>query len=549
MLANVEAALALPYGLVRDDRVEPVWARRFARQSAEKTARALEPFGYYHASIETELVIDADDAYRLMVRIDPGEPVRVARQSIVLSGPGAEDARLRQLRDEFPLVAGNRLRHDRYEEWKADLLAQAVRLGYLRARFVRHEVRVSLADRQAEIDLELATGPRYFFGMVDFIGADQYPLRVLRRYLTFRLGEPFAEEQLARTQANFLDADRFRRVHLQVADVGEDEQTVPVQVELEPLPRYRLRPGIGYGTDTGARTSLRFQNLNVLQLGHDLRADLLYAEKREALTGTYAIPVTERLDSLLELSVAYRRDLQENFDSRSLATEASLTRGLPRHLKASIYLSLLQEWFEVGEEESQRTTLLMPGLRLGQRRWTFHAPGRPRSGYAWQAEVRGAAKQLFSDVSLLQGLVSANTIIDLPYGLLLILRAEGGGTLQDDFDAVPASMRFFAGGDQSVRGFAYKSLGPKDSQGNVIGGRHLAVFSAEIDKSIGENWSVALFFDAGNAFDSPNDYELAKGAGIGLRRHTPVGPLKFDLAKQIGAAGSYRLHLSVGFIW
>ncbi len=129
------------------------------------------------------------------------------------------------------------------------------------------------------------------------------------------------------------------------------------------------------------------------------------------------------------------------------------------------------------------------------------------------------------------------------------MRAEGGITIQDEFDDLPPSMRFFAGGDQSVRGYAYKSLGPKDAQGDVIGGRHLMIGSAEVEMPINDDWSLALFYDTGNAFDNVKDYELAHGAGLGIRRHTPIGPIKLDIARQLEGNRDYRLHLSVGFGW
>ena len=106
------------------------------------------------------------------------------------------------------------------------------------------------------------------------------------------------------------------------------------------------------------------------------------------------------------------------------------------------------------------------------------------------------------------------------------------------------------GKDQSVRGYAYQSLGPRDSSGEVVGGKHLLVGSVELERPLSENWGLALFFDAGNAFDSFSDYELFEGAGCGLRRYTPVGPLKVDLARQVGVSDpSYRLHVSIGFTW
>lgn len=548
-LENVQAALALPNGLVRDGRVEPTWARRFAHQAEARAVQALRPFGFYAAEVQTDLQEPAEGLYRLLVSVRAGEPVRIAALRLHLSGPGAQKSLLQVALADFPLAEGDPLRHDLYEEGKGHLLAEAIQLGYLDAQLTRHEVRVNRASLQAEIDLELATGPQFRFGPVDFQGAEDYPQQVLRRYLTFKPGRPFSEAELARTRVNLLDADRFQSVRVVAERPSEAGLTIPIRVELTPKPRHQLRPGIGYGTDTGPRVSLRHRNLNVLQRGHELNTDLLYAQNRESLVSHYMIPIADRLDSLLRFSAEYQRDILDAFDSRALAAEASLTRGLARNVRATVYVNLSREWFQIGEDEARATTLLMPGLRVGQRRWTFLSQGRAEKGYAWQVEIRGASKNLLSDVSLLQGLISGNTILPLAQGLQLILRAEGGVTAQDSFEDLPATIRFFAGGDQSVRGYAYKTLGPEDDQGEVVGGRYLAVASAEIDRRLGENWSLAVFYDSGNAFDDPGQFDPAQGAGLGVRRHTPIGPIKLDLARQLNNAGDYRVHVSVGFIW
>lgn len=547
---NVEAALAIPHGLVRDGRVEPVWAKRFARQARDKAVRSLEPFGYYAPEVTTDLESLADDSYRLTVTVTPGDPARIVRSSVLLSGPGADRARLKQLATNFPLVTGDPLRHDLYETGKGQLLATATELGYLEARFIRHKVSLNREKRQAEIDLELDTGPQYSFGEVSFHGADDFPEPVLRRYLAFNSGEAFAESKLSLTQANLFDADKFRSAQV-VADRDQaKDQAVPVRIVLEPIPRYQLRPGLGYGTDTGPRASLRFRDINTFHLGHELQADLLYAQLRQTLTGRYIIPLASRLESLMAFSVQYDREVNDIFDTSALSTEASLTHGFAKGYKTTLFVNLSRESYQVGEEESRTTTLVMPGVRVAQRRWKFDSPGRPSDGYSWQIEVRGSSAALGSDVSLLQGMINSSAIMRLPWQTQLILRAEGGTTWQDGFNDLPASMRFFAGGDQSVRGYGYKSLGPKDSNGDVIGGRHLATGSIELERRVVSNWSLALFYDTGNAFDDFNDIDLAHGTGLGVRRHTPIGPIKLDLARQIGHGNNdFRIHLSVGFGW
>ncbi len=332
-------------------------------------------------------------------------------------------------------------------------------------------------------------------------------------------------------------------------DQAED-YSVPVRISLTPRPRFQIRPGVGYGTDTGARSNLRFKDNNTFELGHEFQSDLMIAELRQRISGRYMVPLANKADSIMAASMQYDRENNDTFETKTLSSELSLTHGVINGLNTTFFVRLSREDYEIGSEPKQSTTLVMPGITFGQRRWRFDQPGRVREGYAWQAEVRGSATTLGSDVSVLQGIIGTSAVVKLSEKNKMLLRAESGTTIQNDFNDLPPSMRFFAGGDQSVRGYGYKKLGPKDALGNIVGGRHMIVASIEIERRITNNWGLAVFYDTGNAFDSFSEYELAQGAGLGIRRQTPIGPIKLDLAHQLGQSdNSFRFHLSVGFGW
>jgi translocation and assembly module TamA len=315
-----------------------------------------------------------------------------------------------------------------------------------------------------------------------------------------------------------------------------------------PSARRRLRPGIGYGTDTGARTSLNYRDLNVLHRGHEFNADLSIAERRQALTASYILPGLKNLDTQTALRTGFVREELVTYETRSLFAEIEEQHGFSGGRVGSLYLRLLQESFIIGNQDNL-SRMILPGIRF--RHNGYADPVRPKKGFRYSLEARGAHQALGSDTGLLQLLAGGNTIIPLPGRLKLLLRAQGGTTWKNEpLAEIPASLRFFAGGDQSVRGYAYQSLGPTDASGKVVGGEHLAVGSVELEAPLGEDWGVATFFDLGNAFNSLLEIDWARGAGIGVRRYTVIGPIKIDLARQIGVANpAFRLHLSVGFVW
>lgn len=547
-LANVRAALAFPPGLVKNGTVDRRWLERFVGQAPDKVRRALEPFGYYSPVIRTELATVEPEVQRLKVFIEPGEPVRLTRVEIAIEGPGAERLRLNRLRENFPLRPGDVLDQGKYRQAKDELRSLAVAIGYLEAAYRVHEIRVDPEGLSAEISLVLATGPRYRFGEVRFTGADDYPEPFLRRYLAFETGEVYTQARLGQTQLNLLDSDRFKEIRLLPDRAATVDEHIPVEIALEPSPSRRLRPGIGYGTDTGARATLKFENLNVFRRGHELNLELNLSQVRQSAGATYILPDLHSMQSFTALRAGLEREDTDPFATEKIFTEIERTRELGLGRKGSIYVQFFYEDFTVGGEQDS-LKMIVPGLRFSQR--GYRNLIRPRKGYHFSTELRGGHQFVGSDTGLLQLLLAGNFMLPLPGRLTLLVRGEGGGTVQNEpLQDIPVSLRFFAGGDQSVRGYAYKSLGPENDEGDVIGGKHLVVGSIELERAIGENWGAAVFYDVGNAFNSFSDLDLAEGLGLGVRRYTPIGPVKVDVAWDISEPDpDFRFHLSIGFGW
>ncbi|MBN1957166.1 MAG: BamA/TamA family outer membrane protein [Desulfuromonadales bacterium] len=542
----LESAVTLPETLKTAQPTNRRWLRHYQKQLPQVIGEILQPYGYFNSQVESELSRQQDQQL-LTIRVTPGLPVRISHLELKVSGPGAQISEIAELAKKFPLQTDDILRQDRYEQGKALLLKNVIDLGFHDADYTVHQVRVFQQENRAEITLHLQTGIRYRFGPTTFQGNSNYPERFLRRYLSYNEGETFSHTKLGRTQLNLVDADLFKTVKVEPDPDHTQGEYVPVNVEIQPAPRQSLRPGLGYGTDTGFRGSLRYRILNLFQRGHDLKGDLLLAEQQQSLITTYNIPDLRRIDSRTQLRIGFDREKNDSYLSRELFAEAEYQRAFNKDFLAGLFLRLTDEYSEIGEDET-RAQLLLPGIRL-----QWHPVDRVpyNLGVKGSLEVKGALADLLSETSLLQLSLQTSSRIPLTNKFSLLLRLKGGTTWHaDTLNELPASLRFFAGGDQSVRGYAYQSLGPKDESGQVIGGNHLLVGNFELEKEFTARWGGAIFYDIGNAFDSLTDYELAQGAGIGIRRYTPIGPIHLDIARQIGQSNPrWRVHLSVGVQW
>lgn len=544
-LDNVKAALSLPAGLVHEGEVNKPWLKYFEGEVPATIRKALEPFGYFSPKASTSLEATGERSYVLSIQVEPGERVRVEKITVAVEGAGAREKALASLAEGFPLKKGDVLLQGKYEEAKGVLKAKAMELGYLDAEFTVHEIRVFESELKAVIDLKLDTGPRYFFDNTSFEGAAQYDDPFVRRYLAYKPDDVFSYVKLSETQLNLINSERFKNAVVIPERQDARDLHIPVRIKLEPSEPKRFRIGVGYGTDTGPRVTISFRDLNVFGTGHEFSAMLNLSQKLQGFGANYIIPDDLDINSYAELKLNLRREDVTTYTNKLLSLEADRSRSFGKGQLISFYLRAQKENFEVGQERGN-SRLILPGVRMSGRR--FDSLLRPKDAYRYEIDVHGTHRFIGSNASFVQVVAEGDRITPLPWRLSLLTRVKAGATFQEDtIDKLPASMRFFAGGDKSVRGYSYQSLGPKDAAGNVVGGRYIFVGSVELERALFSDWGIAAFYDLGNAFNSLSSITLFQGAGIGIRYYTKIGRVKVDVARQLGINNpGFRLHFNVG---
>jgi len=546
VLANVESALSVPEGMVREGRVNEPWLDYFRDSAEEKVRKAMEPYGYYNPGVSV-IPERADGRYSLIIRVLPGKPVRITEAKVSISGPGAGEKSLADIVSGFPLRKGDILLHPKYEEGKGLLKAGAQNLGYLDADFSVSRILVSKEELSARIELAFETGPRYRFGPIRFVGAPEYSEKFLRRHLTFRKGDVFSQSKLGETQLHLLNSGRFNSALMTPEKDKAEDFLVPVLMTLKAAPPKRFRAGIGYSTDTGGRLSAKYTDLNVYgDSGHEFSGTLTLSERMQGLGVGYIIPGAKDIDNLTAFRLNFQREELDTYDNRLISFEASRTRSFRKGRLGTVYAKVQHEESTIAPENVS-SFFLMPGLRFSQ--LIYDDLVRPTKGFRYAVEVKGTSKYLNSDMNLLQVLAQGNLLFPLPGKLSILTRVQTAVSLQDEpLRELPASLRFFAGGDRSVRGYKYQSLGPEDKSGEVTGGKHLLTGSIEIERALSNEWGIAVFYDAGNSFNSFSDITFFQGAGLGLRYNTVIGALRLDFARQIGVDDpKFRIHFSAGF--
>jgi translocation and assembly module TamA len=466
---------------------------------------------------------------------------------------------------------GDRLSHAAYEQVKGDLQRTAATYGYLDSKLMRSELRVDPERREAHVVLSLETGPRYRFGTTT-IEQDVIDHTLVRRFMRYEQDEPFDVTELLRTQFALDDSQYFSSVEVQPGEPDRNERVVPVSIRATANRRDRYQFGIGYGTDSGVRGTIAWDNRRVNREGHRFGTLLEGAETRQRLQARYNVPIGDpALEKLaLELSGERLQDLG-NLDTEDIALTPSITQVWFRRFQRVLALTVAQTATEEptalpsGELITVRDEdfLIVPSISVASIPQGYLGEALFSRGFF--AELRGSSATLGADESFLQLRLEGQRVFDITDNWHLLLRGEVAGSLVGDTSELPGTYRFFAGGDNSVRGFGYNDLSPAREQlvrdedtGEFrmesvrVGGRHMITGTFEVIRDLPRNLGIAVFFDFGNAFDEfgespdPNDPDfLEYSAGLGFRYRLPVVTVGVDVAQPLSEPGAGpRFHIN-----
>jgi len=537
---NVLARLTL-YLQKDNDRLRETTVKKLHKEATNNIASALAPFGYYNSTVTATLNQD-EKGFQAKYVIDKGAPVLVASVKNIIIGDGKNNLTLKKALQSWRLSVGDVLDQTLYEKEKKKLVNAAIKQGYLDVAFTKKELTVDPTTNKAEITLILDTKGQYFFGDTT-CKQDVLKQGLLNRYLPYNKGDIYSPAKIFELQAILYKTDFFSRVVVRGQMSKIVDHMIPVEIELvspEKLNKYSV--GAGYATDTGIRGKLDWSNRIFNNRGHKISAFLQVAELENSLTFIYEIPRKDpRYDTLIH-SVGYQDTTWDDTNTRLLTGAVSQEHSGPR-FKFSTGLEVRDEVYDIGDTSGD-STLLLPSLNAGYI-WADDILNT-KHGLSTSVNFLGAYKGLLSDASFLQATASGKAIITPFKEWKLIGRVSLGATLVDSIDSLPPSLRYYAGGDSSIRGYSYKSIGTEDSSGTVIGGRYLSVQSIEMERIINDNWSVAGFWDGGNATDDLS-LDYYQGAGAGIRFRLPFGQIRFDVASAISEDGApVRFHLTVG---
>jgi translocation and assembly module TamA len=505
------------------------------RQAPEQIQTAMQPFGYFRARISPQLTQTRDSKWQALFIVHPGARLPVRYVTIELQGQGQFDAALREWKQDFPLRPGEPLVTKAYQQAKRQFFRITDREGYLAAKFTTAEIRIDRLEYYADIILIADTGPRHYYGSLNF---NQTPFseKFLRRFAQFRAGETYDSTQVQTLQKRLVNSGYFKQVQVE-PQIQDDQTYVPIDVTLLPAKSQTITVGGGYSTDTGIRGTAGWDIHRVNKNGHQLQTLLQASEIENNLQMEYKIPGKDPLNDKYTFGgTIYTYDIP-SVKSRAAQFTAASTRIRDPWQQTLSLNSLYERYTRHADNTKNERFILYPRAN-----WQVTKADEllfPKQGYRGIFTVLGASKSALSDTDFVQFVAEGKYITSISDTTRLLFRGTGGYTFVNNVDNLPPTLQFFTGGAQSVRGYTYQSLGP---------GKILVIGSAEIQQEIIPKWHLAVFYDVGNAFNN-RPATLRNSWGIGIVRETPVGPLRASIAQRLdGNTGrnSLRFVFSMG---
>jgi len=532
---------------------------QFEKQTRAKINTAIRAYSYYQARVELEnfnkKAFDNDAA---QIFLTLGSKLIVNNVTLEYDELATQQAHfpneLIDVINSLKTFQGKPLEQSKYDGLKTRIQSFALIFGYFDFALDKTEVQVSLLENQARIHWKFNFGVRYRFGNLEYISENR-GMELVEAVKPFVENEYFDQQKVSEftqlvRQTAYYDNVIVRANINAMSSEQRLGKIVPIEVLLTAKPKDTYQFGIGASTDSGPRVTANWKRPWVNLRGHSLSSELYISGPKKNVAMGYTIPMANPLNDFFKIQLGYQEVNEEQRDSQTytLAAQRQLGAKNKNDWDKIVFLRYEYENFIQGIDEEQSTQLLLPGF-------TFNRVRKDGElfvnwGDRQQLTVEAASDRVISDVNVLR--VTARTKWIRSFGKhRYIMRGDAGAIVTNDFEQVPSSLRFFVGGDQSVRGFGLNAVSEEridetTGEPELIGAQFLLVASTEYAYQVSDSWRAAVFVDAGSASNDIGKSPIY-GAGIGVHWLSPIGTIRLYFARGFSdKENTKRLHFSIG---
>ncbi|WP_174822376.1 autotransporter assembly complex family protein [Pantoea sp. CCBC3-3-1] len=519
---------------------------RFRARVSDAVKEGLKALGYYDPTIEFELQPPPAGGKRpvLLTKVTAGEPVKLAGETVIIRGEARTDEDYQELLRSGKGKIGGVLNHGDYDSFKSSLSNMALRKGYFDGDYRKSQLGVSVERREAFWDIDYDSGQRYRFGDVSFEGS-QIREEYLQNLVPFKKGDYYSSRDLAELNRRLSATGWFNSVVVAPQfDQSRKTKVLPLHGVVSPRTENTIETGVGYSTDVGPRVKATWKRPWVNSYGHSFTTSANISAPEQQLDFSYKIPLLKNpIEQYYLLQGGLKRtDLNDTkSDSSTLAASRYWESSTGWQRAVNLHWSL--DHFTQGNV-TNTTMLIYPGVSINRTRSRGGLMPTWGDSQRYSLDVSDTSWGSDIDFAVVQAQnVWIRTLADKHR---FVARGNLGWIETNDFERVPPDLRFFAGGDRSIRGYKYKGISPRDDDGKLTGASKLATGSLEYQYNVTGKWWSAVFIDSGEAVNDIKQSNVKTGAGFGVRWQSPVGPIKLDIARPVGDSEDRDIQFYIG---
>jgi len=523
----------------------PEEIRRLVATTPRQIKELLATEGYFAPVVRSELD-RSTKPWTARFHVVPGPRAHVDSVEIhfsgeVANGPHADPRRVERLRRHWSLDPGDTFTQQAWSDAKDALLKPLLVEDYPAATIKHSEARIDPAKASAALVVDIDSGPAFTFGPLRIRGLKRYSQAMIDNLNPIHPGDPYSQQKLNELQSRLQDTGYFQSAFATVNVDPDHPHNVPVRLDLTENPRKRLALGGGFSTDTGARAQVKWLDRNFLQRNWRLESELRIDRETRLLGSDVFLPALDN-GWLPSFGAHYERTVSAGETDDKIRAGPQLASPDKRDEKVWA-ISYFGDRQQIGDDFRNNREALVASFTYTRRRVDNLLS--PRRGYLASAEFDAGPRGLINEANIARVHLRATWLKRLIGRWHTVVRGELGQVFGGNRLTVPGDLLFRTGGDQSVRGYGYETLGVEQN-GAIVGGTVMAVVSGELIYQLTPSWGAAVFTDAGNAADSWSQFHFAHGTGIGARWRSPIGTETLDLAYG-HETHTIRPHFSIGY--
>jgi translocation and assembly module TamA len=521
--------------------------KRLSAEAPQQIKDLLATEGYFSPNIKLQST-QKNSEHIAKFMIKPGKPTVIDNVEITFAGDIAQQSdkttpSQQQIRDEWPLKSGMTFTQAAWSDAKRSLLTKLLVNRYPNATITETKAIIDANQHTASLQINVNSGSTVHFGEIQVDGLQRYPESIIHNLNPIKPNEVYSQAQLLTFQTRLQESGYFRAVEVtsDARAASDKDKLAPIKVKVNENQAIKLSTGVGYSTNTGVRTQLTVDHLNLFNRNWRMTSSLRLEQRLQSVSGVIRLPTTEDGYRDSTNAATTRTEIE---GQTTTVTQAGVKRAWGT-LKREQYIgaNILSEHVKLDNAEPSDNYAATLGYGITLRHTDNNL--NPSRGYLFNAQFNGAPLASLSNGTFLQSYFKTQAYYPITKSTQLIARAELG--MVHGKNSAPATFLFRAGGDQSVRGYGFQSLGVNEGDA-IVGGRYLATGSIEIIQWLTPAWGAAIFADFGNAANTIKDLKPVYGYGLGARWKSPVGPIGADIAYG-QETDEYRMHFNIGVIF